>query len=283
VTRKSNILILGATQQLSFMAAEITFPNPLFGFLFSAPYESLLGVFPYVWVAREARQQCYFAMPVPLGVPFDLLARGPTAGLTLFQTGIAPVPDPPNVTVVPRDLPPGSPTPPRLVSGSPFTARSFFPVPTASDTPPDRRSLASGIQYSFVVVSGSGTVKLYGDPGAVEKCPQAGLCSQTLQISLTNNAQRIDATADAAADGSFGPLQVAARPEEDLTFIAGSLSLSPTGSLRVNFSSELLPDFVKPNLVLRDGSTALDFDLVPDSPAPAKSRGFTLRPLVPFA
>ena len=97
-------------------------PSPVFALSFSGQYSYLQNMLPMVWAPQEAAQQCYFAMPVPLNVPFDLLARDATTGLTAFQASVSPIADATNVTVVPKELLGANAPIPRLLAGSPFIA-----------------------------------------------------------------------------------------------------------------------------------------------------------------
>lgn len=281
VTRNASLMIMLMDDLLGFLAGVSVAADPVFALDFSEPFRILQARLPMVWVPREAKQQCYFAMPVPLNVPFDLLARDATTGLTLFQASISPITDPTNVTIVPDGLVNANPPVPRLMSGSPFIAQTFVPAATPTDSEADRRLLLPGVKYSFVVSGNTGTVKLYGDAGSVDKCPQTAQCPQSLEVSLTNNIQKMNVTTTASPDGSFSGLSLTAKRGEDLTFVAGTLSLAPTASIHFTFSTELAADPLKSALSLKDNGTAVDFDLVPD--LKPKSRGFTLKPRLPFA
>jgi hypothetical protein len=282
VIRKSNLIILGVEQQLAFLASSVISPNVAASVLFSGQYSYLADLLPFVWIARESKQQCYFALPVPVGVPYTLLGRDATTGLTIFQAALPAITDPANVTVLPADVLAGNLPAPRIVSGSPFTVSTFVPVPTASGS--DERSLLPKIHYAFAVSTGQ--VVINGDPGAVEACAHdsSNVCTGFVELSLVNNSRAAAAAvATARADGSFGPLSVAATSGDDMTFIAGTDSLAPDAKMRLVFTQMLVPSALKADLALKDGATALAFDLLPDSGGDAGSRGFTATPSVSFA
>ncbi len=262
VTRKSNLILLGVQQQIAFAASAIVYPDAAVSLVFAAPFDVLASVLPYVWVAREARQQCYFALPVPVNVPFSVVGRDATSGLTIFQGSFPAVTDPTNITQLPPAGLIGTPPAPRLIDASPFKAYTFVPAPTAGVDKP----FLNQMTYHFTVVSGSGTVTVKGIAGAVEA---------SADLSLTNNVQAIAAvTGTAAADGSFS-IAIAAKPGEDVTFLTGTKSLAPSAPIHLVFSQSM--DVPSVQLVTLNAG-AITYDVTPDT----GTRGYTLTARQPF-
>jgi RHS repeat-associated protein len=263
VTRKSNILILGAQQQLAFVASSIVTPDAAVSFTFGAQYSYLNDILPYVWVAKEASQQCYFALPAPLNVPLTVLGRDATTGLTIFQGNFSAVTDPTNITQLPPGGLSGSPPAPRLIDASPFKAYTFVPAVTGGVDKP----FLTNMTYNYTVASGNGTLIVKGLAGAVEA---------SVNLSLTNNIQNIATVAGtAAADGTF-TLTIAANPGEDVTFLAGTKLLTANAQIHLLFSQSMDVPSVQ-QVTLNSG--ALAYDVLPDN----GTRGYTLVPKQPFA
>lgn len=263
VTRQSNLVILGVQQQLGFIASAVVSADASVGLLFSGQFSALADMLPYVWVAREAKQQCYFALPVPLGVPLTVLGRDASTGLTIFQGNFSAVTDPTNITQLPPGGLAGNLPAPRLIDASPFKAYTFVPASTGGADKP----FLSQMTYAYNVVSGSGTLTVKGLAGAVEALAD---------ISLTNNVSAAAAvTGNAAADGSF-TIAISANPGEDVTFVAGTKSLAPGAQIHLLFSQTI--DLPSVQLITLNAG-ALAYDVVPDS----GGRGFTLAPRQPFA
>lgn len=263
VTRKSNLVILGVQQQLGFIASAIISADAAVGLIFSGQFSALAEMLPYVWVAREAKQQCYFALPVPLGVPLTVLGRDATTGLTIFQGNFSAVTDPTNITQLPPGGLVGNLPAPRLIDASPFRAYTFVPAPTGGVDKP----FLSQMTYAYNVVSGSGTLSVKGLAGAVEA---------SADLSLTNNVSAAAAvTGTAAADGTF-TIAISANPGEDVTFLAGTKSLASNAQVHLLFSQTV--DLPSVQLITLNAG-ALTYDVTPDS----GGRGFTLAPRQPFA
>ncbi|HKD11339.1 MAG TPA: Ig-like domain-containing protein, partial [Thermoanaerobaculia bacterium] len=241
ITRKSNLVFLELTSAFAFLEGTVPSPNAVVTFTFGAQYAYLASFIPPVWVAREAKQQSYFLVPIPTGADYTLTVRDGTTGFTLFQGNFSGVTDPTNIT----ELPPGTTKAdlpaPRLQSASPFSALTFVPVPTATG---ERRLLLPNIEYEFSPdASGQGNVNLYGAAGALPA---------TVKATLQDNVGTGSATVATAADGSFGPLSVPAKQAEDLTFTAGTRALALDGAMRLGFTEPFLADSLKGQITLTD-------------------------------
>ena len=276
--QKSQIMLMKMEATFAFIAGVVGAPNMAFLPDMSGSFTILQGYVPFAWDWRQARERDYFALPIPAGFPFTLIGRDAETGLTLFQAPFSAVTDPNNVT----PLPPGPLAPlvpaPRLLSASPFIARTFVPVSTLTHA--DRRPLLPGIEYSYVVNAGQGALRVYGGAGAVDTCTKdsASTCVLFTDVSLVNNVRALGpATGYAAGDGSFGqvtPLELPLNPGEDATFIAGTLSLSPLAKIRLVFTRDLAPSALEPDVTFTDAGAAVKFELKGD--AEPTSRGMTI-------
>jgi RHS repeat-associated protein len=276
--QKSQLVLMKMEATFAFIAGVVGQPNLVCMPDFSATFTTLQGYVPFAWDWRQARERDFFALPVPMGYDFTLVGSDGETGLTVFQSSFPAVTDPNNVTPLPSGpLAPKVPAP-RLLSASPFLAKTFVPATTASHAV--HRPLLPNIEYSYVVTSGVGALRVYGAAEAVDTCTKdaANNCARFVQLSLVNNVRTLaPVTATAAADGSFGQataFELALNPGEDATFLAGTLSLTPTSKIRLVFTRDLDPDALKPDVTFTDTGTAVDFDLEGD--AQPTSRGLTV-------